>query len=211
MFCYLKFFMNEDDKNINDEQEVHDEIERSEEIISEEDENTPQLLSKLREKIKKLEAEKQENQNGWQRERADFVNYRKRSDEEKKESIKFANAGLIEEIIPVLESFEMAFSNKKVWESLPLEWRKGVEYIHGQLLNVLKGNGLEELNPPKGEKFDPNLHIAETSVPTFDKGEDNVIIQVVKKGYSLKGKLIMPPRVIIAEYKEEKEETANGI
>lgn len=203
--------MNEDDKNIDDKQDIHDSIEESEDIISEEDENTPQLLSKLREKIKKLEAEKQENQNGWQRERADFVNYRKRSEEEKKESIKFANVGLVEEIIPVLESFEMAFSNKKVWESLPAEWRKGVEYIHSQLLNVLKNNGLEELNPPKGEKFDPNLHIAESSAPTFDKVEDNVIIQTIKKGYRLNGKMIMPPRVIVAEYKEEKSETVNGI
>lgn len=203
--------MNDDNKIVNDKQGVHDEIDESEEIISEEDDNTPQLLAKLREKIKKLEAEKQENQNGWQRERADFVNYKKRSDEEKKEFIKFANIGLIEEIIPALESFEMAFSNKKVWESLPVEWRKGVEYIQNQLLSILKGNGLQELDPPKGEKFDPNSHVAESSAPTFDKEEDNVIIQVVKKGYRLNGKVITPPRVVVAEYKGEKSETSNNI
>lgn len=182
-----------------------------EEIVSEEDESTPRLLSKLREKLKELESEKQNYLNLLQRERADFVNYRKRREEEKKESVKFANAELIEEIIPVLESFEMAFSNRKVWESLPIEWRKGVEYIHSQLLNALKSNGLEELSPFKGEKFDPNIHIAESSAPTFDKEEDNVIIQTLKKGYRLNGKMITPPRVIVAEYKEEKNETANGI
>lgn len=193
--------------NINEENEAIDKVSEPEEIISEEDEDTPRIISKLREKLKNLESEKQDNQNGWQRERADFVNYRKRSEEEKKESIKFANVGLVEEIIPVLESFEMAFSNKRVWESLPEEWRKGVEYINNQLLSILKGNGLEELNPPKGEKFDPNLHIAESSEPTFDKGEDNVIIQVIKKGYKLKGKIIMAPRVVVAEYREKETET----
>lgn len=182
-----------------------------EEIVSEEDENIPRLLSKMRQKIEELEREKQDNLNGWQRERADSINFKRRSEEEKRELIKFANGRLIEEIIPVLESFEMAFSNKKVWESLPIEWRKGVEYIHSQLLNTLKGNGLEELSPSKGEKFDPNIHIAESSAPTFDKEEDNVIIQIIKKGYSLNGKMITPPRVIVAEYKEEKNETANSI
>lgn len=211
--------MNDDNKNINNE----DERKRSdyenggagatgetEEIVPEEDENVPRLLSTLREKLKECEGEKQEYLNGWQRAKADFVNFKKRSEEEKKEFIKFANRRLIEEIIPVLESFEMAFSNKKIWESLPGEWRKGIEYIHSQFLNVLKDNGLKELNPTKGERFDPNMHIAESSMPTFDKKEDNVIIQVVKKGYSLDEKIIMPPRVVVAEYEEKDKETMDG-
>ena len=203
--------MNDDNKNINNEIEENDDaIVEQEEIVSEEDENTPKLISKLREKLKECESEKQNNLNGWQRERADFVNFRKRSEEEKKEFTKFANEALISDIIPVLESFEMAFSNKKIWESLPGEWRKGVEYIRSQLLNALKGNGLEELNPPKGEKFDPNIQIAESSPPTFDKEEDNVIIQVVKKGYRLNGKVITPSRVVVGEYKEENKETMAG-
>ena len=181
-----------------------------EEIISEEDENTPKLISKLRKKIEALEAEKQTNLNGWQRERADFVNFKKRSDEERKEFIKFANEALIGEIIPVLESFDMAFSNGKVWESLPAEWRKGVEYIHTQLLNTLKSRGLEELNPPKGEKFNPNIHIAESLTPIFDKKEDSVIISTVKKGYRLNGKTIIPPRVVVGEYKEDNSHSASN-
>lgn len=200
--------MNDDNQNINkdtDTEEIVRENNASDEaddIVSEEDENTPRLIAKLRDKLKVCESEKQENLNGWQRAKADFVNFKKRSEEENRELIKFANGRLIEEIIPVLESFEMAFSNKKVWESLPEVWRKGVEYIHNQLLSVLKSNGLEELSPSKGEKFDPNIHIAESSEEIFDKKEDNVIIQVVKKGYRLNGKMITPPRVIVAEYKQ---------
>lgn len=201
--------MNEGYGKINNAEEgaIIGQTAEQEEIVSEEDESTPRLLSKLREKLKELESEKQNYLNLLQRERADSVNFKRRSEEEKKEFIKFANEGLIEDIIPVLESFEMAFSNKKVWESLPIEWRKGVEYIHSQLLNALKSNGLQELNPPKGEKFDPNIHIAEMSEPTFDKEEDNVIIQVIKKGYGLNGKIIMAPRVVVAEYRERETET----
>lgn len=203
--------MNEGYKIDNEGNKTSAESVETEEIVLEEDENTKELVSKLRKKVEELGEEKQEYLNGWQGERADFANYKRRKEEEKKEFIKFSNGRLIEEIIPVLESFEMAFSNKKVWESLPIEWRKGVEYIHSQLLNTLKGNGLEELSPSKGEKFDPNIHIAESSAPTFDKEEDNVIIQIIKKGYSLNGKMITPPRVIVAEYKEEKNEAADGI
>lgn len=212
--------MNDDNKNINNdtdientesENSVMDERNETDDIVSEEDENTPRFVAKLREKLKSCGSEKQEYLDKLQRERADFINYKKRNEEENRQFIKFANERLIEEIIPTLESFEMAFSNKKVWESLPVDWRKGVEYIHSQLLNVLKSNGLEELSPSEGEKFDPNIHIAESSAPTFDKKEDNVIIQPVKKGYRLNGKMITPPRVIIAEYKEEKNETTNGI
>lgn len=209
--------MNNDNQNINKDTDTEEIVrennipDEADDIVSEEDENTPRLIAKLREKLKACESEKQENLNGWQRAKADFVNFKKRSEEENRELIKFANGRLIEEVIPVLESFEMAFSNKKVWESLSEVWRKGVEYIHNQLLSVLKSNGLEELSPSKGEKFDPNIHIAESSAPTFDKKEDNVIIQTVKKGYGLNGKIIMAPRVVVAEYKEEKNETTNGI
>lgn len=202
--------MNDDNQNINKDTDIEEIITENnisdevDDIVSEEDENTPRLIAKLRDKLKACESEKQENLNGWQRAKADFVNFKKRSEEENRELVKFANGRLIEEIIPVLESFEMAFSNKKVWESLPEVWRKGVEYINNQLLSILKGNGLEELMPLNGVKFDPNIHIAESSKEVFDKEKDNVIIQVLKKGYALNGKIIIPPKVVVAEYKEEK-------
>ena len=105
--------MDDDNKNINSDIDENDSVIESDDIVSEEDENTPRLIAKLREKLKECESEKQENLNGWQRTKADFVNLKKRSEEENREFIKYANNRLIEEIIPVLESFEMAFSNKK--------------------------------------------------------------------------------------------------
>lgn len=158
-------------------------------------------LTKLKEKIKKLEAEKAEYMNGWQRERADFVNFKKRADEDKKEYIKFANESLLEEMLTVLESFDMAFMNKEAWNSVPQNWRVGVEYIHSQLVKVLDDNGLKEFSPKEGEAFDPKLHVAEEVAVVTEKEKEGKIISLKKKGYTMNGKVIIAPKVVVGEVK----------
>lgn len=158
-------------------------------------------IAKLKEKIKKLEAEKAEYMNGWQRERADFVNFKKRSEEERKEYIKFANEGLLEEMLSVLESFDMAFMNKEQWNSVPQNWRVGVEYIHSQLVKILDTNGLKEFTPNIGDKFDPHLHVAEEMVAVTEKEKDGLVISVKKKGYKLNDRIIIAPKVAVGEFK----------
>jgi molecular chaperone GrpE len=158
------------------------------------------LVKKLKEKIKILEKEKQEYMDGWQRERADFVNYKKRSDQEKIDVIKYSNENLVSELIPVLESFEMAFANKEAWEKIDKNWRVGVEYIHTQLLKVLGDYGFKEMNPV-GEKFDPKLHVAEEVVTTDDEKKDGIISVVKKKGYMLNDRVVIAPKVVVFELK----------
>ena len=122
---------------------MDEENDKKEEILdvvfeNEEEQNNPTILiQKLREKIKKLEKEKEEYLTGWQKERADGVNLRRRAEEEKKEFAKFANEMLVMEILPVLDSFDLAFSNKESWEQIPETWTKGLEYIYSQLLSAL--------------------------------------------------------------------------
>lgn len=179
------------------------ENDQNDDIVMEGAENeTPELaLKDLREKIKKLETEKQENMNGWQRERADFINYKKRAENEKLEVIKYGNENLITELLPALDSFEMAFANKEAWEKVDKNWRVGVEYIHSQLVKALSDNGLKEMNPV-GEKFDPKFHVAEAHVETADEKQDGVILSVKKKGYMLNDRVIIAPQVTVAEYKK---------
>ena len=159
-------------------------------------------IAKLKERIKKLTAEKDEYMNGWQRERADFVNYKKRSEEERKDYIKFANENLLEEMLTVLESFDMAFMNKEQWNAVPQNWRVGVEYIHSQLVKILDENGLKEFMPKVGEKFDVKLHVAEEVIPVDSESEDGVIKEVKKKGYIMNGKIIIAPKVVVGEFKK---------
>ena len=159
------------------------------------------VVKKLKEKIKQLEEEKQEYLNNWQRDKADFINARKRDEEEKKEIRKYAAERLIDGLIPVLVSFDMAMSNKETWEKVDKNWRIGVEYIYNHFKQTLEQDGLKEVNP-KGEKFDPMRDEAIEYVPVDDKNLEHSIIEVMQKGYTLNGKEIRAPKVKVGEYKE---------
>jgi len=187
-------------------EETPEETEKQDDIVLEEVlENTGRdhvdAVNKLKVKLKACEVEKQEYLNGWQRAKAEFINVRKRDEEDKKEFVKFAGENLISELIPVLESFEMATSNKTVWESVDKNWRAGVEHIHKQLLKILHDNNLKEVNP-KGEKFDPIRDEAISHEEVAEESKDHVIIEVVQKGYSLNGKQLKAPRVVVGKYKK---------
>ena len=191
--------MTDDDKKNNDA--VTDDLVYNSDVDSDNLTDPKEKLAKLREKIKKLEAEKAEYMNGWQRERADFVNFKKRAEEEKKEYIKFANENLLEEMLTVLESFDMAFMNKDQWNSVPENWRVGVEYIHSQLVKILDDNGLKEFVPKIGDKFDVKLHVAEEVAQVEKEKDDGLIKEIKKKGYTMNGKIIIAPKVVVGEFK----------
>ncbi|MFA6226991.1 MAG: nucleotide exchange factor GrpE [Candidatus Paceibacterota bacterium] len=203
--------MNKDDKNKrnNDEIVYEDDTKAkktakqadSDIVLDEENDSLEALVKKLKEKAKILEKEKQEYMNGWQRERADFVNFKKRMESEKVETVKYANENLIAELLTVIESFDMAFSNKEAWEKVDKNWRVGVEYIHVQFMKVLKENGLVELDPI-GEKFDPMNHVADELKATSNEKEDGIILKVNKKGFSLNGRVIVAPKVVVGEFKK---------
>ncbi len=194
--------MTNDDTKQNNDAVTDDEVVYDTNVDSDNLTDPKEKLTKLKEKIKKLEAEKSEYMDGWQRERADFVNFKKRSEEEKKDYIKFANENLLEEMLAVLESFDMAFMNKEQWNSVPENWRVGVEYIHSQLVKILDDNGLKEFVPQIGDKFDVKLHVAEEVTPVEKESEDGVIKEIKKKGYTLNSKIIIAPKVVVGEFKK---------
>ncbi len=184
--------------NIDENEEiVEDIVETTEEgeALSAQDQ-----VKKLREKLKMAVADKQKYLEGLQRERADFVNYKKREENEKQELVKFATERLVDDLIPVLQNFEMAFSNKEAWGKVDQNWRTGVEYIYTHLKQTLLGSGLEEINPA-GEQFDPYRDEALEHIPVSDKAKDHVIIEVIQKGYKLNGKIIRPAKVKVGEFK----------
>jgi len=187
----------------NSEKEGHDDVVFDENVDEEGEElSARDTIRKLREKLKKCGAEKQEYLLGWQRTKADFVNARKAEEESRKDILKFAHGNLIEELLPVIESFEQAFSNKEAWEKVDKNWRIGVEYIYQKLISTLEQNGLKQLNPI-GEQFDPALHISSEMIHTENEKEDHMIVEVIQKGYALNGKILKPPNVKVAVLKEE--------
>lgn len=160
-----------------------------------EDEEAPGLaLKKLREKLRACETEKKEYLDGWQRARADFANARKEEELRRGDLIKFASEGLVEDILPVLDSFSMAFGNKEVWEKVDANWRKGVEYIYTQLFSVLESRGLSEIGK-LGEKIDPRDHVVIEGVSVERDEQVDMVVQVIQKGYRLHNKVIRPAKV----------------
>ena len=148
--------------------------------------------------LEKIKAERDEYLAGWQRAKADFANSKKQTEAMMKEFRTMANEGLIEELLAVLSSFEMAFANRAAWEKVDKNWRMGVEHIYSQLKGILEQNGLQEINPVD-TTFDPNLHEAIRYEKIEDAKKDHAILAVVEKGYKLGNKLIWPAKVVVAE------------
>ncbi len=183
-------------------QEERDEsdIELEDSIDEDGAEDQSALVKKLRAKLKEAEAKASEYLTGWQKERAESVNLRKRLEEEKKEFAKFAKEDIATELIPVLDSFEGAFKNKEAWEKVDKNWRIGVEYIHNQLVGILNSHGVSVVSP-LGEKFDPERDEAIETVLVEDKSKDHIVVEVMNVGYKFHNKIIRAPKVKVGEYR----------
>jgi len=146
-------------------------------------------IKKLKEKLKATESKAREYLDGWQRAQADFANLRRRDEEAKMEFLKFANQGLIEELIHVMDSDNIAIASG----------HKELEPVYKQFISVLKSKGLEELEP-KGETFNPSFHEAIGMEKVESAEADHKVIQVVQKGYRLGERVVRPAKVKIGEY-----------
>ena len=171
-----------------------------EDIVFEETEesykDSAKKIKKTKDELNKIKSERQEYLDGWQRAKADLINTKKRLENEKKEFAKYATESIIIDLIPTLDSFDMAMNDKEAWEKAPENWRIGIEYIYNNLINTLTTHGVKILNP-EGEKFDPEEH---NSVKT-EEGEEGIILKVLQKGYSINNKIIRPANVIVGEEK----------
>ena len=159
-------------------------------------------MKKHQDKLKQCQKEKQEYLDGWQRAKADMVNQKKGFEETRKDYIKYSNEHFVEELFPVLDSYQMAFSDKEAWESVNENWRKGIEYIYSQFVSTLESNGLLMLDPI-GEQFDPVKHNSVESVKVDNEKEDGAIVLVIQKGYSINGKVVRPSKVKVGIYNKE--------
>ena len=193
--------MSNDNNNINnDDVTIETEIDKEvDEIVEEETEHD--IIKDLREKLKKAIEEKQEYLNSWQKDKAEFVNARRRDQESQKDFARFSNESLISELIPVLDSFNMAMGNKETWEKADKNWRIGVEYIANQLKKVLADFGLKEIDPI-GEKFDPMRDEAIEHEIVTDESKNHVVTFVIQKGYELNGKVLKAPKVKVGDFKK---------
>ena len=151
-------------------------------------------IQKKDEEIQNLENKVEDYHSQLLRLHADFDNYKKRSEKEFKEYVKYANEGLIIKIIDVYEDFERALNADKSHDL-----KEGVEMIHKKLKTILEGEGLCEIEAT-GEKFDTDKHDA-LMVEDNKDFEDNTVIEELGKGYTLNSKVIKYAKVKVCKKK----------
>lgn len=153
----------------------------------------PEDFSKELEPCKK---ERDEYLNGWKRAKADLINYQKEEAKRFEEIIRFANAGMIKELITVLDSFELAVS---VLEKQG-KAEKGIYMIKSQLEDVLKKSGAEKIAVEIGKKFDPSF---QESVAEAESDQPvGTIIEEMEHGYFLHGRVLRPAKVKLSKGKQ---------
>jgi molecular chaperone GrpE len=147
-------------------------------------------LDAARQQARDAEARAQENLDRWQRAQADLANFRRRTQFEREEQEKQATAGLVAALLPVLDSFDRA------WSTLPgqfrrLTWLSGVAMIHSQLRGTLERIGLVEIES-LGQPFDPALHEAVDR----EEGEGPPhVVAILQAGYKLHERVLRPTLV----------------
>ena len=168
------------------------------------EEDLKKTLKKFRADLKQAKAEKDEYLTGWQKERADFINYKKQEDERRANYSEAMRERILTRFLSVLDSFNMAFANKESWDKVDENWRRGVEYIFTQMNTIFEEYGVKAIGEA-GETFDPNIYQSIDMVETDKKEQDHTIANVIQKGYKLGERVIRPARVNVYEYKEVKD------
>jgi molecular chaperone GrpE len=159
--------------------------------VSEEEAAASELEADLA-RLTQIESERDEYLDTLRRVQAEFENYRKRVIKEQTALVDRATSGLVEQLLPVLDSFELALKNFDSAGSDDIESvRKGVELVYAELLGVLEKAGLSRIEA-EGKPFDPNVHEA---VMQEDGDGEPVVTDVLRTGYTLKGRVLRPAMV----------------
>jgi molecular chaperone GrpE len=167
------------------------EEEKEEELpVQEEDiESVTRALNEEKEKAEKYLA-------NWQRAAADLINFKKRSEQEKAEIAKFANAVLVMSLLPILDDFERALDNVSI-KLAGFTWVDGIRLIQRKLQAVLESQGLSQIEA-LGNDFDPAVHEAVLS----EEGEEGKVIEELQKGYKFHERVLRPAMVKVGKGKE---------
>lgn len=162
---------------------------------------TSDYLEELKNKLEECQKQKEEYLKGWQRGRADFLNYKKEEMKRIEELVKYANTGLVMKVFPVLDSFYSAEKN------MPEELReddniKGLLQIRRQLQDILKKEGVEQIEC-LGKNFDPKFHevveMVESGKGKFEKAEPGTVVEEIQRGYQENGRVLRPAKVKVVK------------
>lgn len=150
----------------------------------------------MRDELTQCKVTASEYLNGWQRAKADFVNYKNEEARRLEDTARFMIRSLVRDLLPVLDSFDLACQQMEGKQGTEQEI-KGILLIRSQLLDALKKRGLEVIPLHPGDTFNPELHEAlgemESDLP------EGTVAEEFQKGYMLQGKVMRPARVRLAK------------
>lgn len=178
-------------------------VEKTEELNEENlNKKEKKKVEKLAEEIEKLKAESDHWKNEYYRAYADMKNLRNNLEKDYKEAMKYRSEGFIEELLPVLDSFHMALANEPTDPALK-NYLTGFQYVYRNLVTVLENEGVSEIAPQIGEKFNPNTMNA---VDTVEEEPENIVKKVHGNGYKLHDRIVRPAMVQVSVRKVENKE-----
>jgi molecular chaperone GrpE len=143
------------------------------------------------------------NMTGWQRAQADFVNYKRFTEQDKIDTCKYANANLLVNILPILDDFERALGSIPKGED-KAKWVEGLKLIDRKFRDTLEKQGVTSIKAV-GEEFD----CRSMEAMSCGKGKKDIVTHELEKGYKLQDKVIRPAKVIVGTGEEETEEKAD--
>ncbi len=198
--------------NKKDTDEVQDDLEFTEDTdtteasdpeLSDIEDAEDNKLKTLKTKLKESEEKNRDLLEELQRSRADFLNGKRRLEDERARDKTRLTISHVEKLLPLCDSFYLAMLDKETWAKADEKWRKGVEGIASQLTSVMQSYKVTAFDPT-GESFDHNRHEALAQVPVTDASHNNRVISVIQLGYEIEvdgnKELIRPARVTVGEY-----------
>lgn len=132
----------------------------------------------------------------WLRAQADMENLRKRTDQERGNLLKFGQAGLLEELLPIVDNFDRA-TKAVPGDQQAAAWVVGIQYIRKNFMDVLEAHNVSVIIPEEGSVYDPQLQEALGTVPDAELPEGSVV-SVISNGYMLHDRLLKPAQVTVS-------------
>ena len=189
-------------KEKTNEKELDEQVETPEKEIDDSkvsEEKYDKKDKKLKEKINELEKEVATWKNKYYQAYADMDNLRKIMQKDHQQMVKYCGQSFLESLLPVFDNFYMAFKVKPSDPTLEA-YCKGFEMIYNQMVNCLESEGVAEILPSIGDKFDHNKMQA---VDVVEGEKDDVVVQIANKGYMYKDRLVRPAMVVVSKIKKE--------
>ena len=153
-------------------------------------------IEELKQRLQAAEQEAGETRTSWQRTAADYANFRRRTEQEREETLGLASESLLRKLLVIVDDFDRALASMPQ-DLAKLSWVDGLWLLERKLISLLESEGVTRIEAA-GKPFDPHEHEAVTTVPTEDAPDDTVMTEL-QRGYRIRDRILRPALVTVAK------------